>query len=1070
MRYLLLLLSLLTLNPASGQGIQKLKIKLGGVETKAQVRRDLSIYPRTSAGFAALKAAAESSTRPFAVTITSGARAGQVLAALGIPTLPTAPAWISGLRYSYTGGVLTIEGAGAIGRMKFERSDNVPFTTTNPDGVTIQSGTFYGFGPLIGQGSFDRQWALSGVTAIPLRLTAEQSDASATYAVNFTPVTGAQRASLIGGTTTSPPSSTTTAPSGALAFQIVSYDCQTGALAYKLTSGSSTAIALNLQGVFAGNVTPNATLYHTYPSDAKTGRNTVGTATQGGVQIQINFTTSCTLGSTPVTPPVTNPPATGTYANITRGFVMGNSFTSHTAETAIGWNQNNGMAASSYATSHTGLIEAAFKTVNSSFELISSGIGSSFETGYYGSNSDRYEFIVNNIKSDINAKWGANATVPLFIFSIGENMAEENWNEAKFLQGLDYLLNNVPISSGGTILLRNGVWLGQASANTFLSTYISRSSSQAIATARNFTLKYASMDDIRETVVNGQRTSPYYSSFSNAGVQRHYGDAGHAAMATRMLNQLRINSTGTPPVVTASNRTYDYPIVPVGSITFPDYNSTQLSGEAGTYTIGEVARLENANLQVEIRRFYGGATQVTDKRTGRKLINWSDHGRQAELCLYSGPKSFALPGGGQYEDIGWNLIPVGNHRDVPAPVLAAGFVTGNDGKRRFYTKTQGISWASGAVGSSNPPKLLEGWVEKWTALTGDEVDTKTRITLNRTDETFYDGSHRVQLPNGSFATEGIGQEFPNLFIAGSETYTRWYNGNAPYTGGGVRTSSFRESGSRSFSDDAYFLSEPWTAIEYDRAGHHIFLNTESMAVATGNVSNYIDLDHFEGNDPLTVTRSSQSLHLDPKGTIYHDYGWYITPNFEEGRAWANARPRRHGDVPNWVFNAVNGRNQWTISNGYDQKEPFSAGDNWRVTMVPSADGGPATARRSELASPFVIHKASSIPVIYIRMKYSGPATQMRIEFIRNGQRNRGLDSDRPNQMGLQYPNGQMGNQNLTFNPIRDGQFHTYAISTTGNSEWRDVIQQYKIKYADGPTIGQNDSFEISYFGVNNPGN
>lgn len=1087
----LVFFALLTQFGATAQGIQKLKIKLDGVETKAKVRRDLAIYPRNDAGFSALKADAESATRPFAVTITSGYRQDEILPAVVQPA--PVVSWITAARYSFNAANrLDVELAGEGVELKFERSDGAPFSGSNPDLIALQSGTFYSPGPLENQGGFTQQWAFgrssAGTGGIPsgvaLKLTVKRTSTGATVVYPLTPSVGAVRLSLTGATST-----TTSQPVAA------GCDPSISRIAYNWDGGNNSVAIFTLatggaqlQVKLTGPTTVDWTdQYGISDADANGYFGKTGVITGGYVvstRVKNSGSAGCSYafnvpsasqtlyvkgqttppGSVTTTPPGNTTTLVTGLPSITRGFVMGNSFTSHQAETVdLGWPNNNGMAASSYATSHTGRIETAYKAVNPAFQLISSGIGSGFETNYFTNDADRYLNILNNIKSDVEGKWGVGAKVKFFMFSIGENCAEENWNESKFYQGLDYLLSGIPVESGATVLFRNGVWLGQASANLALASYINRPSTQTIATARGLSLKFASMDDIRETIVNGNRTSPYYSPFDNPGVHRHYGDGGHQEIATRSLAQL--GTTTTTPPITPPAGGYNYPIIAAGTIGgWNTYDSGTIKGnrERGqTYTIGEVARLESSTVRIDLRKIFAGSVQVWDKRTGRALINFGDWGRQAELCLYSGPQDYAAVRGAQgtWASIGWNPIFPGNYQDVPSKIMASGWVTGNDNVLRFYIKIQAINWPSGAAGTSYGPDFTECYIEKWTGLIGNEVDVKTRTTFFRTDKTFYG-------PRG--------QEYPNMMVNGNQTNTKYYTGPNPYTndnGQYLKSTNTLEAAGQSFTDDNYFVSEPWTAVEYDQAGHYIFLNTERMGSSTGNVTDLYEHGTGENDLQMTLTRGSAILTIDPNGVWYHDYGFYVTDNFQQGRAWANTRPRLHGNVPNWKFDQAHGRNDWGVHKGYDQTEPFST-DNWKPVMVPSADGGPATARRSSLESPHVIHLAGQISTIYVRMKYSGAASNLKIVFLKNGQRDRGLDSDKPGMMQARYPNGAANTetQSLTIPLQNDGQMHTYAIATNGSSAWNGVIQQYKIVYPDGPAIGQNETIELNYFGVNNPGN
>jgi hypothetical protein len=97
---------------------------------------------------------------------------------------------------------------------------------------------------------------------------------------------------------------------GALAFQIVSYDCNTGVIQFQVTGGNGSPIQLTLHGLFSDQVTANTIYTATYPSDGRTGRTTAGQATQSGNQAAISFTNGCNLTGTPTPTPTPNPQPT----------------------------------------------------------------------------------------------------------------------------------------------------------------------------------------------------------------------------------------------------------------------------------------------------------------------------------------------------------------------------------------------------------------------------------------------------------------------------------------------------------------------------------------------------------------------------------------------------------------------------------------------------------------------------------------------------------------------------------------------------------------------------------------
>ncbi|GAB3960649.1 hypothetical protein GCM10028805_58260 [Spirosoma harenae] len=105
-----------------------------------------------------------------------------------------------------------------------------------------------------------------------------------------------------------PPTQPNNPSNGNLAFQIVSYDCNSGLLQYQITGGNGSPIDLVLPGIFAGTVSANTVATHTFPGDARTGRTVTGSANQSGNQIAISFTTGCNLTSSSNPPSNPNPP------------------------------------------------------------------------------------------------------------------------------------------------------------------------------------------------------------------------------------------------------------------------------------------------------------------------------------------------------------------------------------------------------------------------------------------------------------------------------------------------------------------------------------------------------------------------------------------------------------------------------------------------------------------------------------------------------------------------------------------------------------------------------------------
>src|SRR5213079_2915672 len=109
-----------------------------------------------------------------------------------------------------------------VNALKFERTDGVSLSGTNPDGVSLSSGVFYGYG---GNSSppYDKQWKATfspPVAGKSLKLTFRQTNGSlytyqfvapnANISANRIPLFGAITSP--GSTTTAPPSTTITNP------------------------------------------------------------------------------------------------------------------------------------------------------------------------------------------------------------------------------------------------------------------------------------------------------------------------------------------------------------------------------------------------------------------------------------------------------------------------------------------------------------------------------------------------------------------------------------------------------------------------------------------------------------------------------------------------------------------------------------------------------------------------------------------------------------------------------------------------------------------------------------------
>lgn len=525
-------------------------------------------------------------------------------------------------------------------------------------------------------------------------------------------------------------------------------------------------------------------------------------------------------------------------------------------------------------------------------------------------------------------------------------------------------------------------------------------------------------------------------------ILNHPDDGAHKKIADNFWAATPKTTVVTPPTTTTTTPglAYNYP-VPSSSMGWTAYNNDVLSNR----TIGDVIRMESNELTVEARKGYGGAIQVIDKATNQKLISFTDWGREAELSLYSGPSDFSAGGYPEYAGIGWNPLTVGDISNNAATIKKINYVTGNDGKLRLYIQSQGINWPTNNV-------QMDVYFERWIALTGKEVDVYSRQTFFRSDQTFY---------------EARLQEYPTFMRPGKSNVTRYYTGNAPYTNAPVTQTLNLNADGSAFGGGNFMVSEPWVATEQD--GVHFFLNTERMGTVASTVyrPEWNNFNH-EGNFQTTYNNSENRLTVDPNGVWYHHYGFYATNNFDEGRAWANGRPRLYGDKPDFDF--TTNRQDWYVDKGTDQRPPFSS-PGWKITLVPTADGvnpdgtpKAATSARSSLNSPVGSWKATQTPKLYVTLKYGGQASQLKLSFKRNGQAD--VTNNNTAKYSTWYPNGfwDYANQYFTISPIKDGQYHTYEINCAANSAWKDVIQSFQLGHMSSDPTYPQETIEIKYIG------
>jgi hypothetical protein len=726
-----------------------------------------------------------------------------------------------------------------------------------------------------------------------------------------------------------------------------------------------------------------------------------------------------------------------------RGLVIGNSITMHAPFIDFGWFNANGMAASKLSEDYVHKIEAALKLKNPAFEIMATGSGASLEGVYNSLDTSAVTNNINNIRFDINKRFG-DEKIDLLIISISENVANNTFNESKFRAMLNKLMAGVSdrLTPGATIMFRNGLWVDHDKVDLVLKAY-----------AQEKGYKFADMSDLQEKRVNGVLFWQYYATtFQNSGVRRHPNDLGHSVIAARFLSLLLPQAT--PPVSTTNP---DVPFnwqVPTAESEW-DGTNTQAIGYKNIVA-GNYLAQENDQLRIELRQGFGGALQIYDKITKQNLINFFDQGRESGLSSYSGPLNFSNftsgPDKQAWWNIGYNPVPPGDHGGNASPILFKGKVNG-----WLYTKAQSISWPH--VNKLILPMTYEQWIR----VNGNKVEVKVRLVHTRADKTQY---------------EARSQEWPFVMVNGARV-SRFYTGDQPFsfqpstgTNGIERTTATGTI--LPHQGTPFFLTEPWLATEIGRNpnGETRLFGLVSPTIYKSNYNVAVPEagDNFEGGNTMTYLCGQPFDHLDSDKTTYFEYT-FVVGTETEVRSTAYAIPRM--DKPDFKFTQKNGRAGWFWFDGaQDQKEPFTD-DNWKLTFIGKTDNGITSANNTKIISPAGAWRAAQIPVIYVRMKTNTSRNQMALGWALNQQAPDGaFDSQYTNQNQARYPKGQINNgtQRQVFNVIGDGQWHVYAIPVASNSAWNGIVQQLEIKH-DGPgNVPINETFEISYIGANSPGN
>lgn len=501
-----------TIQSGYSQGVQIVKVRRNtaprDVLYYASTIRNIATYPLNETGLNSFTTAASSGTFSLSVLCPCGETV-VIPAGTKPPLTPpcvasnctTTPSYAS-TRYSYDGNLLTVEASVTEQvKLRFQRLDGKPIGATNPDQINIDNNSWYfGSEPA---GTWNRRWQvyLPGNPHLIVSIRRESNQA-VTYGKTFTPATGANNVSLYTASGSTPACDYT------LAVNSPNATCNTSATLTASVSGSA-ATGLSYKWTGPNNFTASGASIAVSQAQNGTYPYTVTTTKNGCADKSVTgnlIVTGC--GS-----------ATSTYPSFARIVFIGNSITKHPPAPDLGWYNDWGMAASALANDYVHIMLAALRSVNPAIQHYISHDGSYWEGNYRaGIPSNIYQaFYTDNV---VNA-FGAGNLADAIVIAISENLDMGEFDETQFRSELDKLIAAVPHTSNCTILLRNSFWDGKELSNAAIQQY---------CLDRGY--KFADISSIRELA---QYMSPAVDG-------HHPNDAGMAAKAILLLDQLKINS------------------------------------------------------------------------------------------------------------------------------------------------------------------------------------------------------------------------------------------------------------------------------------------------------------------------------------------------------------------------------------------------------------------------------------------------------------------------------------------------------------------------------------------------
>lgn len=372
------------------------------------------------------------------------------------------------------------------------------------------------------------------------------------------------------------------------------------------------------------------------------------------------------------------------------------------------------------------------------------------------------------------------------------------------------------------------------------------------------------------------------------------------------------------------------------------------------------------------------------------MVNNYDLGRQFQIALYGGPGDYSKSGHAAWAGLGWNPVQAGDTYGNKSEVVAF-----DKQPNQLYVKTIGKQFALNNVAG-------EAVIEHWIRLSGNVVKVHAKITLNRSDKTQYDART---------------QEFPCMYINGTYNNIYTYQGNNPYSNGGMTklTPPMEMEYLRP-------VTEPWMAAT----------NNQGFGVGLYSPNNYQWTKAFFGDELGGGEFSSSAAYVANTRfevldhNIVHEWDYdLIVGHIGDIRNYVYSQPRLSPTI-NYRFD--NSRKGWYYSKATDTGWPIQ---NQLHVMVNNSS-------EATLHSPAGFWRGRDNKTIYVRAAFQGQSDRYRLHW-------RQLNDKEFQGVADRY---------IDFPIINDGQYRTYAIDLSQKSSWvdHDIIQIALRPRWDGPAV------------------